>query len=72
MITSIFFVISWNRTLIYDSQLCYLTEEAMFLWKKNRNISVRVLSVVWNVEECDFKLASGYVCALDFQLFKPL
>ena len=31
---------------------CFLTEEAIFLWKKIRDISVRVLRIVSNVEKC--------------------
>ena len=44
--------IPWGYIVFF----CFLTEEAMFSWKKkNRDIfSVRVLRIVQNVETCDF------------------
>ena len=59
---------------------CFLTEKAMFLWKKKFcYISVKVLRIVLNVEKFDFSLASGCMCRCvcvcacvsDFQRFKP-
>ena len=42
---------------------CFLTEEAVFVKKFFfREISVRVLRIVYNVEKCDFYLASGCMC----------
>ena len=56
------------RSLIllhFTFRFCFLTAEAMFSWKKNRYITVRVLRIVWNVYNV-------ILCVFDFQLFKPL